>query len=95
MPPKSPAGKMSSPYPYFSTGFDLMRRKNFMIEILKIVVRHTCKDWPITPELYYLETSPTYRTGAKDARNTVGPFIFFQIISFLKKPPKDNIYGTT
>ena len=95
MPPKSPAGEMSSPYPYFSTGFDLMRRKNFMLEILAIVVRPTCKDWPIIPELYYLETFPTYRNKAKDARNTVGPFIFFQIISFLRNPPEDNHFGTT
>eukprot|EP00116_Pleurobrachia_bachei_P001405 sb/3461667/ len=60
----------------------------------KIVVRLRCKDCPIIPELYYLETSPTYRNGAKDVRNTVGPFILFQIISFLKKSTCDNIYGT-
>ena len=39
-----------------------------MIEILKIVVRLRCKYCPIIPELYYLETSPTYRNGAKDVR---------------------------
>ena len=55
-----------------------------MIENLKIVVRHRCKDCRIIPELYYLETSPTYRNEAKDVRNTVEPFILFQIISFLK-----------
>jgi hypothetical protein len=58
-----------------------------MIEILKIVVRIRCKYCPIIPEPYYLETSTTYRDIAKDARNTVGPFIFYQIISFLKKSP--------
>ena len=66
-----------------------------MIENLKIVVRHRCKDCPIIPELYYLETSPTYRNEAKDVRNTVEPFILFQIISFLKKSTCDKIYGTT
>eukprot|EP00116_Pleurobrachia_bachei_P016055 sb/3476317/ len=69
-----------------------MRRENFMIEILKIVVRLRCKYCPIIPELYYLETSPTYRNGAKDVRNTVGPFILSQTISFLKKSLLANIY---
>eukprot|EP00116_Pleurobrachia_bachei_P011221 sb/3471483/ len=45
MPPKSPAGEISSPYPYFTTGFDLMRRENFMIENLKIGVKKSAQEW--------------------------------------------------
>ena len=52
---------------------------------LAIVIWPTCKDWPINPELYHLETSPAHRNRANDARNTVGPIIFFQITRFFFK----------
>ena len=49
---------------------------------------------PIATLLYEHVESLTYRNGAKGVRNTVGPFIFFQIIRFFSKLPEDNIYGT-
>eukprot|EP00116_Pleurobrachia_bachei_P003264 sb/3463526/ len=89
LPPISRISGISPRY----TGHPDLPGKTLSPSIPGFDLRLRCKDCLIIPEPYYLETSPTYRDRAKDVRNTVEPFIFFQIINFLKKSP--SFYYTT